>query len=122
MKYILNLLLAFYLMLKPLFPLLDYAVNYDYISTELCINRNQPELHCKGKCYVSKELAKASQEDSSPFSKTKIPTQKTLDFYLPTEISEISIVAKEFYTNSLFIYKTDYSYLFLKHIFRPPII
>lgn len=81
-------------MLKPLFPLLDYAVNYDYISTELCVNRTQKELHCNGKCYVSKELAKASQEDSLPFSKTKIPTQKTLDFYLPAEISDIPIVAK----------------------------
>ncbi|WP_185670499.1 hypothetical protein [Chryseobacterium sp. POL2] len=108
-------------MLKPLFPVLDYAVNYDYISTELCVNKTQPELHCNGKCYLSKELAKSSQEDTSPFSKTKNQPQKVLDFYLPAEISEIQIVTKEFYTSFFFIYKADYSYLFLKHIFRPPI-
>lgn len=90
-------------MLKPLFPVIDYAVNYNYISNKLCVNITQPELHCNGKYYVSKELAKSSQKDSSPFSKTKIPTQKTLDFYLPAEISEIPLVAKEFCTNYLFI-------------------
>lgn len=109
-------------MLKPLVPLMDYAVNYEYISTTLCINKTKPELHCNGKCYLSKELAKSSKEDSSPLSKTKNQTQKVLDFYLPSIVSEVKMITKEFTGNSLYIYTREYSYLFLKHILRPPII
>ncbi|HBR10689.1 hypothetical protein HX13_20015 [Chryseobacterium sp. P1-3] len=122
MKHILNIFLALYVVLKPLVPLMDYAVNYEYISTTLCINKTKPELHCNGKCYLSKELAKSSQEDSSPLSKTKNQTQKVLDFYLPSIVSEVKMITKEFTGNSLYIYTREYSYLFLKHIFRPPII
>jgi len=85
-------------MLKSLFPLFDYTVNYNYISNKLCVNRTQPELHRNGKCDLSKELAKSSQEDTSPFPKPKFHSKKTLDFYLPAEISEITIAVKEFYT------------------------
>lgn len=123
MKYFFNIILAFYLVLKPLVPVLDYAVNYDYISKVLCINKDKPELYCNGKCYLSKELANSSQEDSSPLSKTKNQVQKILDFYIPSEISEIIIPQQEFTNSTLFNYKTtDYSYLFLKFIFKPPII
>lgn len=118
MKYILSIFLIFYLAFKPLMPILDYAVNYEYISKVLCINKDKPALHCNGKCYVTKELAKSSQEDSS---KTKNQTQKIIDFYIPTEISEIQFLEKEFFTKISFIYKKDYAYLFLTHIFHPPI-
>ncbi len=119
MKYIINIFLAFYLVLKPLVPMLDYVINYDYISKVVCINKTKPELHCNGKCYLSKELAKSTQENTS---KTKNQTQKTIDFYIPVKISEIHNFDKEFFTKIFFIYKKHYSFLFLKHIFRPPII
>jgi len=108
--------------LKPLAPLIDYAVRYDYISQKLCVNKSKPQLHCKGKCYLSKELTKSSQEDSSPFSKTKNQTQKILDFYIPSEISEIPINKQKFSNSILFNFQTAYSHLFIKFIFKPPII
>jgi hypothetical protein len=99
--------------------MLEYVINYDYISEVLCINKKKPELHCNGKCYLGKELAKSNQEDTS---KTKNQTQKVLDFYIPVDISEIQNSRQEFFTNPFFTYETDYSYLFLSHILRPPII
>ena len=80
MKFTLHILLAFYLVLKPLAPVLDYAVNYDYISKVLCINKDKPQIHCNGKCYVGKELAKNESQNDS---KTKNSVQKVLDFYVP---------------------------------------
>jgi len=118
LKLIFNLLLVFYLVLKPVLPLVEYAVNYDYISDVLCINKKKPELHCNGKCYLGKELAKNSSEDS----KSKNPTQKIIDCYIPVEIAAVKTVGQRFFTSLTFKHTTDYSYLYLKHIFRPPIV
>ncbi|MBT9189925.1 hypothetical protein [Zobellia russellii] len=77
MKHLL-LILAVSMLLKPLWPLINYAVNYDYIVTNLCENRNQPMLRCDGKCFLAKQLAQESEEkEKSPFeselSKLKLP-------------------------------------------------
>ena len=121
MKYFFHIFLAFYFVLKPLVPMLDYVVNYDYISKVLFINKAKPQLHCNGKCYLGKELAKSSQEDSSTSSKTKNGTQKIVDFYIPIEVSSIQTLGKEFFTQTFPVYKKTYSYLFLKRLFKPPL-
>ncbi|WP_072995728.1 hypothetical protein [Epilithonimonas mollis] len=118
MKLIINLLLVFYLVLRPVMPLVEYVVNYDYISDVLCINKKKPELHCNGKCYLGKELAKSSSEDS----KSKNPAQKIIDCYIPVEISVVKTVGQRLLSGLTFTHTTDYSYLYLKHIFRPPIV
>ncbi|AQX14372.1 hypothetical protein BAX94_03585 [Elizabethkingia meningoseptica] len=105
---------------KPLTPVVDYVINYDYISQELCINKNRPEIHCNGKCYLGKELAKASQEDVST-AKSKNQGQKHVDSYIPTEISEIKITTLFFEASAGFTYKKSYYYLFLDYIFKPPV-
>lgn len=33
-----------------------YQVNKDYIARVLCENRDKPQLHCDGKCYLAKKL------------------------------------------------------------------
>ncbi|PZU86375.1 MAG: hypothetical protein DI529_08775 [Chryseobacterium sp.] len=121
MKHLLNLFLILHLVCKPAIPLLDYAVNYDYISKVLCINQSRPELHCNGKCYLGKELAKSSQENSASSSKTKQLTQKVIDFYIPVTITAISQIYKKHYSKINISHQKDYTYLFLKNIFRPPI-
>jgi hypothetical protein len=60
------------LFLKPIFPVIDYAINYDYISKVLCINKDKPELKCNGKCHLMKELA---SEDDKPISSDKSKVQ-----------------------------------------------
>ncbi|WP_390450408.1 hypothetical protein [Chryseobacterium sp. Alg-005] len=51
--------------LRPVLPLVNYAVNYEYIVKNLCENRNKPESTCKGKCYVEKELAKTEKQTTT---------------------------------------------------------
>jgi hypothetical protein len=58
--------------LKPILPVIDYIVNYDYISNVLCENKAKPELKCNGKCHLIKELAKASNDDKPINSDKKI--------------------------------------------------
>ncbi|MBD2756480.1 hypothetical protein [Spirosoma validum] len=38
-----------------------YHVNKDYIARVLCENRDKPQLHCDGQCYLAKQL-KAQQD------------------------------------------------------------
>lgn len=52
------------LMVRPSVPLLEYAVNQDYIAAELCENKARPEMNCGGSCYLMKQLKKAAQESS----------------------------------------------------------
>lgn len=66
---------------RPVLPLVNYAVNYEYIVKNLCENRNNPASLCKGKCYLGKELAKTEKQ----------PTVQTLklsglDVFLSNEI------------------------------------
>lgn len=42
---------------------MDYVLNYDYITQELCENKNKPEMACNGKCHLMKELAKSSTDE-----------------------------------------------------------
>ncbi|PHR26145.1 MAG: hypothetical protein COA38_15530 [Fluviicola sp.] len=79
---------------KPLVYLAEYAFNYEYIATELCIEKEEPESACKGKCYLTKQLAKAitPNDDSTSERKTpKIESEKapmilfaseSLDFFI----------------------------------------
>ena len=52
--------------------LIDYSLNKSFISNSLCENRLKPEMHCAGKCYLQKQLAKTSDNQSSQNHKTGI--------------------------------------------------
>ena len=45
-------------LIRPIVPLLDYGLNYEYIAEVLCINTDKPELECNGKCYLTQEIQK----------------------------------------------------------------
>ncbi|MBS1683527.1 MAG: hypothetical protein JSS76_02160 [Bacteroidetes bacterium] len=40
-----------------------YEINKKMIADKLCVNRNNPSLHCNGKCYLSKQLKKAEENE-----------------------------------------------------------
>ena len=57
-----GLLLAMLLpSISPWGTIAYYQLNKEYIAKNLCENRNRPELHCDGKCYLAKKL-KAQQD------------------------------------------------------------
>ena len=53
-------------------PWLEYVWNYDYISQVLCINKEEVEQSCNGKCFLMTRLAQAEEEKSSPVK--RVPT------------------------------------------------
>ena len=40
-----------------------YEINKKMIADKLCVNKNNPTLHCNGKCYLSKQLKKAEENE-----------------------------------------------------------
>ncbi len=41
--------------------MVDYELRKDFIIQNYCVNKNRPELHCDGKCYLAKKI-QANQE------------------------------------------------------------
>ena len=50
------LLLYVAYLFKGLFPYIEYELNYEYISEELCINLDDDLSACKGKCYLNSQI------------------------------------------------------------------
>lgn len=121
MKYLINALLIFYVVLKPLVPLLDYALRYDYISTKLCVNQSKVELNCNGKCYVTKELAKSS---GNPFHSSEQTKSLTfLETFIVYDV--LTIILNENKKEHKTIedhYANHYFYTLTHTIFHPPIV
>ena len=110
------------LFLKPIFPVIDYAVNYDYITEVLCINKAKPEMHCNGKCHLMKELAKASDDDKPLTSNKKQNSNQLVDI-LVAEVASYHFIGFNFTAsnNETIAYTNLYSHLDGYTIFHPPI-
>nr|WP_262916178.1 hypothetical protein [Flavobacterium algicola] len=103
-------------------PVLDYIVNYDYISQVLCENKAKPELHCNGKCHLMKELAKASDENKDKTSDKKQSVKLIGElFFEDVNAFSINTFAIDQINKDTFSYHNLYSYLDTSLVFHPPI-
>lgn len=76
MKSCVVLFIVFVMLVKPLCPIAEYIMNYDYIVNVLCENKDKPKLNCDGKCYLAKQLAKESgRNDKNPFGEKQSRTE-----------------------------------------------
>ncbi|TLF46239.1 hypothetical protein [Maribacter aurantiacus] len=89
MKKVVILFVAMTMLVKPLWPVAEYIMNYNYIVNVLCENKERPELKCDGKCYLAKQFAKESKEnEKNPFGE-KSPTLDILHAVFFKKISNI---------------------------------
>lgn len=119
-----HLLLNLYLLvlIQPALPVLEYLINYDYIVSELCENRDKPVMTCNGKCYLSDQVEKQlnlEHQDQVPLPpqidyKQFIPLNE--DIVADTVLPVSEPLAKPLYSNSL---KES---AFSETILRPPIV
>lgn len=49
--------------LSGLFIYAEFKINQKYIAAALCENRDKPEMHCNGKCYLMKKLKDAQEKE-----------------------------------------------------------
>jgi len=56
-------------LLRPVAPYIEFELNKGYIQEFLCIKKEQPITVCGGKCYLTKQLKEAAEDQKS------MPTQ-----------------------------------------------
>ena len=62
--YSLSLLTLFLTsLIRPVFPVVDYMLNLDYIAEALCIKKEMPENSCNGKCYLMQQLEEKKETE-----------------------------------------------------------
>lgn len=111
------------LLIKPIFPVIDYVTNYDYISKVLCENKDKPKMHCNGKCQLMKELAKAS-ENEKPISNDKKGSTQVQEILFFQELMTFKVKAICIQGDSQLAisYSDFYTFLNSDSYFRPPIL
>jgi hypothetical protein len=130
-RQISSLVLIFLLLSKLLFSLfwqLKYELNKAEITQKYCENKNRPELHCNGQCYLAKQLKKADLELQSKEQNQqrhldlgeKLVSQEPflVHDFCPFETKLISIQEKKYCAQT----HQNYSFLFISEIFHPPCI
>lgn len=60
-----------------------YQANKDYIARVLCENRDKPQLHCDGKCYLAKKL-KAQQDKQDKETTERVHNIPLLQLFCDT--------------------------------------
>ena len=114
--------LALILLTKPALPVLEYAINYEYISTVLCINKEEPKLECNGKCHLKEQLANAA-EDEKPISsdkKSNAHQESEVLFFVDDEPLLFNTFLQENNHNNTSCYTNLYKFSVVSTIFHPP--
>lgn len=121
-KIIIIVILAIFL--KPILPVVDYVVNYDFISKVLCENKAKPKLKCNGKCHLMKELAKASEDEKPINSDKKDNSKQEVELLYCNEVAEISFRQIYFHNNTSVgdNYTNLYFHRVSCSVFHPPTI
>jgi len=106
-------------LMLPLWPVLDYIVNKEYIAKVLCINRDRPELKCEGKCHLTKMMAEQQSEEQSE----AVPVQVLATFAVfPLALAPLRFAASVLDSGSEYLVNSDElpSDLYDGRIFHPP--
>ena len=124
MRRWLSILMSFLILLTSFRDVVSYVsfyFNQDYISQNLCINRNNPKMKCKGKCVLKNSLSENHKKEDN---KTPNPQQKEpFVFIIPNiELKPKPHISHNFkkvlYTYQCTFYASDY----LDKVFHPPIL
>jgi hypothetical protein len=100
--------------------MMDYSLNKGFISENLCENRLNPEMHCAGKCYLSKKLKKGNDSQESTDQKGGIKIA-AFDFFEPAV--ELSFSCDRFTPVPAVYWNTScISSQYKENLLRPPIV
>jgi len=119
-----HLFLNLYLLalVQPALPIIEYFVNYDYISSELCENKDKPILTCNGKCYLEKQVEK--QLDIDHNQETPKPPKIDLEKFITIKSKQFrySLLDENKKLKSPISLNTLEDKIILLSILKPPIV
>ena len=99
--------------------MLDFKINQDYIAKVLCVNKDEPQKGCNGKCHLSKQMQQAEEKEQKQLPQS-VKEKNDFVFYLCS--SDMPEFINKPTKNILqFEYATTfYNFLFKEKIFHPP--
>lgn len=113
---ILLLLCSVSVSLSGFFVFAGFEMNQRYIAKELCVNRDKPQLHCNGKCYLMRKLKQAQdkeQKQEQQFQKIQLQEAITV---LPFIFKQYPLTALQLQIPTC----TGMPVSQIKSIFHPP--
>ncbi|MBN8824333.1 MULTISPECIES: hypothetical protein [unclassified Spirosoma] len=108
-------LLIYTLLLAVLLPSISswgiiahYQLNKEYIARVLCENRDKPQMHCDGKCYLAKRL-KAQQDKQDKETTERVQHTSLIQLYFEanqafTFVSPVVYTHRQVFTYLLSLY------------------
>lgn len=100
--------------------ILYWKVNQAYITQTLCENKNKPQMHCDGKCYLYKQLKKAEENQKSNLPNS-IPKLKFIDQFVVVDYKwNFGIPLHPFQKIKFTNYSSNLLIGYENSIFRPP--
>ena len=80
-----------------------YQINKAYITRVLCENRDKPQLHCDGHCYLAKKL-KAQEEKKDQQTSEQVQNLPSLQLFSSPLVS-FEFLPKDFPRNQKLIFQ-----------------
>jgi hypothetical protein len=114
-------IVVFMVVLKPILPVFEYIINYDYIAKVLCINKEKPALKCNGKCHLMKQLAKESESEKPLFPNKKAQHEVEVLFCQNIDFQCCNVFSVAVATSTTSNYINLYSFEEINVIFHPPL-
>ena len=118
---IITLILSLFMLFKPVLPVVEYVVFYDYIKNELCVNKDKPSVGCNGKCHLAKELANASDSGKDKAKSNFASAQMQIVFFQDLLQEVAFLPAQQYLTKFFSNYSNSYRFTFATSLFKPPV-
>jgi hypothetical protein len=96
-----------------------FVLNNEYVAKVLCENKNRPELHCNGQCYLAKKLKAAEQQERQNMANL-LKTQKIEVFYHNNVSVFIPLLTELISEKPAFFYLSGKMVAPTFSIFQPP--
>ena len=80
---------------KNVVLLANYAIDYEYISEVLCINKDKPKSKCNGKCHLAKQLKKADPVQSEQSNSALVSQVEFLFYFMNSEDTDNDTVLEK---------------------------
>ena len=64
--------------LQGFFTIVNWKINQVEITEKYCVNKAKMNMHCDGKCYLSKQLKLQEDEEQADLTKKNLPKLKKL--------------------------------------------
>ena len=119
--------LVYVLLLATLLPIVSswgtlayYQVNKAYIARVLCQNRDKPQLHCDGKCYLARQL-KAQQDKQDKETTKRVENLPVLQLVYTDPLAfTFKQTADPERCRAVFAYQLRSYSAFITPVFQPP--